>query len=227
MFDKVVLITRKTRLDELVERFNTQAQAKFYIEHAGGDFDAYASEHETYRRSLETVRQAIHVGLKIQILERAFLPTYLFAETDIVVTLGQDGLVANTAKYVKGQPILAVNPDPGRFDGILLPLTLDKLQHVLRRALEDQVRIRPITMAEARLRDGQRLLAFNDIFLGPRTHASARYRLTYKERTENQSSSGIIVSTGAGSSGWLSSIFNQTSGIVYFLGRQPIKRVHL
>jgi hypothetical protein len=36
--------------------------------------------------------------------------------------VGQDGLVANTAKYVGEQPIVAVNPDPERFDGILLRL---------------------------------------------------------------------------------------------------------
>ena len=38
MYKKLVIVTRKTRLQELVERFNTRSQAKFYIEHAGGDF---------------------------------------------------------------------------------------------------------------------------------------------------------------------------------------------
>ena len=51
----------------------------------------------------------------------------------------------------------------------------------------------------ARLNDGQRLLAFNDFLIGHRTHVSARYRLTWHGRTETQSSSGILVSTGAGS----------------------------
>src|SRR5882724_3145583 len=121
VFEKIVLVTRKTRLEELIERFNTQAQAKFYIEHAGGDFSAYANEHDAYRRSLETVRRAIETGLKIQVMDRALVPTYVFSKNDVIVTLGQDGLVANTAKYVGGQPILAVNPDTERFDGILLP----------------------------------------------------------------------------------------------------------
>ena len=38
MIEKIVLVTRKTRLEGLIERFNTRAQAKFYIEHSGGDF---------------------------------------------------------------------------------------------------------------------------------------------------------------------------------------------
>jgi len=225
-FEKIVLVTRKTRLQELIERFNTEAQARFYIEHAGGDFSSYVAEHEAYQRSFESVRHSIAAGLKIQIIERGFLPTYLFTETDLVVTLGQDGLVANTAKYVRGQPILAVNPDPERFDGILLPVSVAQLRQTLEHTLAGKSKVHSITMAEARLKDGQRLLAFNDFFIGARTHISARYRVTYEKKSEDQSSSGIIVSTGAGSSGWLSSVFNEVSGIGSFLGgnvNEPIQ----
>ncbi len=69
-------------------------------------------------------------------------------------------------------------------------------------------------MARATLGDGQSLLAFNDLFVGRKTHISARYHLTHGQRSENQSSSGIIVSTGAGSSGWLSSVLNGAAGVV-------------
>jgi NAD kinase len=227
VFDKIVLVTRKTRLEELIERFNTKAQAKFYMEHAGGDFNGYVAEHDVYQRSLESVRRAIETGLKIQVLDRALVPTYLFSKTDLIVTMGQDGLVANAAKYANGQPILAVNPDPGRFDGILLPFLPETLRANLVRAMDGKARIRSITLAEAKLKDGQRLLAFNDLFIGAGTHVSARYRIQYGERHENHSSSGIIVATGAGSTGWLSSIFNETSGILAFLGGTPPRPVKM
>ncbi len=225
--EKIVLVTRKTRLEELIERFNTQAQAKFYIEHAGGDFSAYVLEHDAYRRSLESVRRSIEVGLKIQVMDRTLVPTYVFSKNDIVVTLGQDGLVANTAKYVSGQPILAVNPDVERFDGILLPFQPLDLRPNLERTLTGNARLRAVTLAEAKLKDGQRLLAFNDLFIGASTHVSARYRIRFGDRRENHSSSGIIVSTGAGSTGWLSSIFNETSGILSFLGGAPVRPVRM
>ena len=48
MFDKLVVVTLKTRLEELIERFNTREQAKFYIEHMGLNFADYDREHETY-----------------------------------------------------------------------------------------------------------------------------------------------------------------------------------
>jgi NAD kinase len=227
MFEKVVVVTRKTRLAELIERFNTRAQAKFYLEHAGGDFGEYEAEDAAYRRSLEVVRRAVEIGLKVQVLDRQLVPTYTFLPVDVIVTLGQDGLVANTAKYAAGQPIVAVNPDPERFDGILLPFAPGDARAALVATVEGRARTRAVTLAEARLADGQRLLAFNDLFIGARTHVSARYRLRWKSREERQSSSGVLVATGAGSTGWLSSVYQMVSGIAAWTGAPPVRPLRL
>lgn len=218
MFQKIVVVTRKTRLQELIERFNTLGQAKFYIEHAGGDFAEYVREDDAYRRALDIVHESLDFELKTQFMDRVFLPTFLFTTEDIVVTLGQDGLVANAAKYVKAQPIVAVNPDPQQYDGILLPFLPQDLKPALGRLLSGKSPFRPATMAEASFQDGQKLLAFNDLFIGPRSHVSARYKIQIAKQVETQSSSGIIVSTGAGSTGWLSSIFNMTRGVAALTG---------
>jgi len=213
MFDKIVVVTRHTRLDELVARLNSRSQAKFYIEHAGGDFAEYESEDDSYRRALETLRGALDFGIKLQFVDRGFVPTFLFSPSDVVVAVGQDGLVANTAKYAAGQPLIGVNPDPDRFDGVLLPFGVKGARRATALTLEAKARIREVTLAEASLSDGQRLLAFNDLFVGPKSHVSARYRLEIDGRSEAQSSSGILISTGAGSTGWLSSVFNMADGI--------------
>jgi len=213
MFEKIMLVTRKTRLAGLVERFNSRGQAKFYIEHSGGDFSDYQKEDDAYRSSLDLLRRSLDVGLKLHALDRELVPTCLFAPTDLVVTVGQDGLVANAAKYVGEQPIVAVNPDPDRFDGVLLPFRPEQARPAVERVLEGKAATRKVTLAEAALGDGQRLLAFNDLFIGARTHVSARYRITFMGRTEPHSSSGVLVSTGAGSTGWLSSVFNMAEGL--------------
>ncbi|MBI5545668.1 MAG: NAD+ kinase [Deltaproteobacteria bacterium] len=218
MFEKLVLVTRKTRLQQLIERFNSRAQAKFYIEHAGGDFGDYLHEDEVYSRSLEALHRGLDLGLKVQQIERAIVPTFLFTEKDLVVAVGQDGLVANVAKYAGAQPIVAVNPDPERFDGVLLPFQTPQAPGAVTRVLEGKARFRQVTLAEARLGDGQRLLGFNDLFVGARSHVSARYRIGLGERQEPQSSSGVLVSTGAGSTGWLSSVFNMAAEIASFTG---------
>lgn len=219
-YEKLVLVTRKTRLQGLVERFNTRSQAKFYLEHSGGDFGDYEREDDAYRRALERLRRELELGLKLQLMDRELAPTALFGR-DLVVTLGQDGLVANVAKYVGERPIVAVNPEPERFDGVLLPFRAEGARAAARAVLEGRAKCREVTLAEVRLSDGQRLLAFNDLFLGARTHVSARYRLEAGGRSEVQSSSGVIVSTGAGSTGWLSSTFNMASGLARLRGGGP------
>jgi NAD kinase len=226
-FEKIVLVTRKTRLAELIERFNTLSQAKFYIERAGGDFDEYLLEDEAYRRSADVVRRSIELGLKVQEIDRGLVPTFTFLSQDLVVTLGQDGLVANTAKYVGNQPVIAVNPDPERFDGILLPFLPSQVAGAIEAVSNRRCQIRAVTLAEAKLTDGQRLLAFNDLFLGTQSHVSARYRIQWGKIEEPQSSSGVLVSTGAGSTGWVSSVFNMASGVAQLVGAQALRPIRL
>lgn len=203
---KVVLVTRRTRLEELVARYHTQAQARFYIEHLGADFSDYVREHEVYLEARRTTLAALEIRGRHQVIERSFLPNFVFGDSDIVVALGQDGLVANTMKYLDGQPLVGVNPEPARFDGVLLPFQPLDLSRVLADVERDRRHSKAVTMAEATLNDGQRLLAVNDLFIGPRTHSSARYEIELGERKERQSSSGVIVSTGLGSSAWMRSI---------------------
>src|SRR5947209_6546618 len=118
-YEKIVLVTRETRLEGLVERFSTRDRARFYVSRAGADFAVYQAEHDTYQASLQRLRRELEGLARLQVVERPYLPNYLFTERDIVVTAGQDGLVVNCAKYLNGTPIVAVNPDPERFDGVL------------------------------------------------------------------------------------------------------------
>lgn len=222
MFEKIVLVTRKTRLEGLIERFNTRGQAEFYLSHSGGNFALFEREHDTYHAALRELRIGLQPLAKVHEIERAFLPNYLFTPQDLVVTIGIDGLVVNTAKYLHGQPIVAVNPDPAQIDGVLLPFGVAQAHGVIKRTLQGHFRVQQIRMAEATLADGQSLLAFNDLFVGVRSHVSARYRIEFGGRTENHSSSGIIISTGAGATGWLSSLFNMADGMMAgFSAEQP------
>lgn len=221
-WSRVLIVRRATRLEELIARFNTKAQARFYIESAGGDFADYDAEDAAYKRTLDEVQHAVRGLAKTHVIDRGLLPNYLFAGDELVVAVGQDGLVANTAKYALERPIIGVNPEPARYDGVLLPFDAQSAIHAVRAVLEGSVAIRRVSMAEAKLHDGQRLLAFNDFFIGARTHVSARYRIAAAGREEVQSSSGVLVSTGAGSTGWLSSVYNMATGVAAFTGaRMP------
>jgi NAD kinase len=211
--DYAIIVKNKTRLEALIERFNTKAQAKFYIERLGGNFEDYVSEHEVFTNSLNLVQKHLTKVVKHKIVERTFVPSYIFSEKNVIVVIGQDGLVANTAKYSRGIPIIAVNPDKQRYDGVLLPFNPSDFIIGVERVIHGDYNSKTMRFAEARLNDGQRLLAFNDLFIGASTHISARYKIYYNKNVEEQSSSGLIVSTKAGSTGWLSSVFNMAYGV--------------
>jgi NAD kinase len=217
---KVVLVTRRTRLEELVARHNTIAQAKFYVEHLGADFGDYLLENEGYARSLRIVVQTLEGWGRWQLLDRQMLPNFVFTPSDIVVALGQDGVVANTMKYLDGgQPLIGLSPEPARWDGVLLPFEPQDLQSVLADVAAERRPLKAVTMAEARLSDGQTLRAVNDLFIGPRTHTSALYELSHGGITEFQSSSGLIVSTGLGSTAWMKSVVIGACAMAHSLGQ--------
>ena len=220
--DKIVIIVRRTRLDDLIARFNTEDQARFYIEHLGADFSDYQREDRVYKRAVGEAEEILFRYGRVQVVDRSFVPNFIFGPRDVVVAIGQDGLVANVLKYLSGHLLVGVNPDPERWDGVLLPFTVSDLALVAPEILSEKRPVNEVTMAEAVLNTGEVLRGVNDLFIGPKTHVSARYTIRVGEASEDHSSSGVIVSTGLGSTGWLRSVFAGASGIVSALsGRSP------
>jgi NAD kinase len=221
--NKLVLIVRRTRLDDLIARFNTEDQARFYIEHLGSDFSDYQTEDRTYKQAVRETQDVLLRHGRVHVVDRTFLPNFIFGATDTVVALGQDGLVANVLKYLDGQLLVGVNPDVGRWEGVLLPFTIPDLDLVIPEVFAGKRPINDVTMAQAVLNTGETLCGVNDLFIGPRTHTSARYTIRIGEREETHSSSGIIVSTGLGSTGWFRSILAGATGIASALSGRALK----
>jgi NAD kinase len=215
---KVVLVTRRTRLEELIAKYLTAEQAKFYVEHLGADFSDYSREHDVYLAARRKTVQTLEQWGRYQVIDRGFLPSFIFGPSDIVVALGQDGVVANTMKYLDGHPLIGLNPDRRRYDGILLPFVPDDLPALLGEVAADRRDSRSVTMARASLANGQMLHAVNDLFIGARTHTSAVYEIAAGERHETQSSSGLIVATGLGSTAWFKSIVTGSLAIAGAFG---------
>ena len=211
--NKIVLIVRKTRLDELIARFNTESQARFYVEHLGADFSDYKREHENYKASVQASQRMLSGIGRLQTVDREFITNFIFGRTDTIVVLGQDGLVANCLKYLDDQPVIGVNPDPDRWEGVLLPFTVPDLPGIIPAVFSGKRPIREVTMAKVELNNGQALYGVNDLFIGPKSHTSAHYELQIDDHAETHSSSGIIVSTGLGSTGWFRSVVAGATGI--------------
>lgn len=208
LIPRVVVITRPSEYTLLLRRHGTHGQARFFLEGRGQDIQVLVDRHERLEAARRTIVGAIPRDWRRSAVSRADLDRFLFEPDDIVAIVGQDGLVANVAKYLDGQHVIGVNPDPTREAGVLVPHTpAAGAAIVVASGKGASFEIEARTMVEATLDDGQRLLALNEVFIGQSTHQSARYRLRLPPSgEERQSSSGVIVSSGTGATGWASSI---------------------
>jgi NAD kinase len=222
---KIILVKRKTRLEELVAKYNTVEQAKFYIEHLNADFTDYLEEDFIYKNNIEIAKLKLERLGRLQVLERQYIPNFIFGQDDLIVVIGQDGLVANTLKYLDNQCLIGVNPDPKRWDGVLLPFEVNDIENIVVEVLSNKRKVNNITMAKATLNDGQILYSVNDFYIGQKTHISSRYSVSLGNHTEQQSSSGIIVSTGLGSTGWFKSIVTGASVVTNDLSNVKLREL--
>lgn len=232
---RAIVVTRASEYQALLARHGTRGQAAFFLERRGQSLADLERRHALLQAALEAVSRAIPPDWRRVRLDRADLARFVFEPEDMIVAAGQDGLVANAAKYLTGQLVLGVNPDPERYEGILVPHPAARAAALLPAMAEGEVEVEARTMVEARLDDGQRLLALNEVFAGHRTHQSARYRIAHGGREERQSSSGVIVTTGTGATGWARSINGErrrplplpgpTEPAVAFLVREPFPGV--
>lgn len=206
---RVVVVTRRTDYQRVLERHATASQARFFLHARGQSLDALVAAHQAFEQALHRVLQAVPVTWRRSRVERRELDRFLFEPDDLVVAVGQDGLVANVAKYLAGQRVIGINPLPQTVDGILVRHPPQAIDDLLRDVHAGRARVQPRSMACARLDDGLVLRALNEIFVGHRSHQSARYRIRWAGRSERHSSSGVIVSTGTGATGWARSIHQQ------------------
>ncbi|RJT79185.1 hypothetical protein D6T63_11250 [Arthrobacter cheniae] len=213
---RLVIVHRRTELQELLDRHATRGQAEFFLRTRGRGLQDVQERHDRITAALGMVRAAVPAEWRHAEVERADLSRFLLTSEDIIAVVGQDGLVANAAKYLNGQPVIGIDPEPRANAGVLVRHTPDaaaKLIEVAALAGPERLNREELAMVTARLDDGQELSGLNEIFIGHASHQSARYHLMEPGgRTESHSSSGLIISTGTGATGWCASIALERGG---------------
>lgn len=207
---RIVFAVRESDYERLMARHGTREQARFFLETRGQKIEDVEEPHVEQQDALRRCRALTPSDWRQALVQRSDFDRFLFAPEDIIVAVGQDGLVANIAKYLNGQPVLGVNPSPKRYDGVLVKLVPDRLGDLLPGTLAGKARVQRRTMVEADLDNGEKLLALNEIFIGHRSHQSARYHIETEKNAEEHSSSGLIVASGTGATGWARSILEAT-----------------
>jgi NAD kinase len=203
---RVIVVTRPTEYEQLLATHGTHGQAAFFLRARNQDIDEAFERHQRLQEARRLVLASVPAAWRRSELDRSELDRFLFGPEDLVVALGQDGLVANVAKYLDGQPVIGVNPDPSSFEGVLVRHDPAGIDEVLHDAQRGTAAIERRAMVAASTSDGRRLLALNEVFVGHRSHQSARYEVASHDARETQSSTGLVVVTGTGATGWGRSI---------------------
>jgi NAD kinase len=207
---RAVVVSRRDELTELLARHGTRASAAYYLRERGRDLGEVEERHQAALAALAAVGAAIPLDWRRGTIDRDDLPRFLFGPEDVIIAVGQDGLVANVAKYLDGQPVLGVDPQPGRNAGVLVRHRPTGIARLLVAAAAGGAATEERTMVRAVLDDGQELVGLNEVFVGHCSHQSARYVLsTAAGERERQSSSGVVITTGTGATGWCASIVRE------------------
>ncbi len=199
---RVLLSTKKTALEYYKEKSDFLDDML-----PSEDLQEVRAGHDTHYASLDHVRKVLmDHGIEFC---RSYMPYSEYADfrgKDLVICVGGDGTVLNSAQYMTDStPMLTVRSDK-RSVGTLCEIDAKNFEEALDRILADKFTTEQWTRAEGRLKD-KHLLALNEIYVGIRHSPSmARYELTFGGMTESQMSSGIVISTGTGSTAWYGNI---------------------
>ncbi|WTW98092.1 hypothetical protein OG216_34255 [Streptomycetaceae bacterium NBC_01309] len=209
---RAVFVHRQSALQDLINRHGTVNQGRFFLKNKGLSSSSLEKGADVVQDALARAGASVPAHWRRGTVERGDLDRFLFDEHDVVVVVGQDGLVANVAKYLDGQPVVGVKADPGS-EGLLTRHQAGDCARLFAEVEGGRARCELRTMAQARTDDGRTLTALNEVFLGHPTHQTARYRITTPDgRTERQASSGVLVGTGTGSTGWCGSVRRERPG---------------
>ena len=165
-------------------------------------------------------------GANFLAIEYSSIKKELFKDADLVLTLGGDGTFVKAAHLVDDSLILGINSNPETSEGALTSISINEIDR-LKNLKEERFEVIERQRAEVILNN--RVLeekAVNEVYIGVASQFhSSRYKIKFKNKEEEQRSSGIIVSTGTGSEAWFLSAggkpFHYGNKKLGFIVREP------
>jgi len=150
-------------------------------------------------------------SLKIETIWKNIISKDHLKDKDLVISIGGDGTFLSASHYIENTPILGVNSDKNRSEGALTTIELNQLNNKIRKILENKIKIKEYTREKIVIHHKDRKIetesALNETFFGNiNPHHTTNYEIEYKNKKENQKSSGVVVSTGTGSTAWYHSM---------------------
>ncbi|MEK6933919.1 MAG: hypothetical protein AABW75_03525 [Nanoarchaeota archaeon] len=202
---RILLVPKLTKVEWDMKRLNLTEQelVKFY-EKEGLNLERIFSSHKKQKESLEIIKKLLS---RADHIDRDSLNKENISDYDIVISFGGDNHFQFVSHFIYDKPVLGINSDPERSEGALTNVSTGEFGKIYETLLRDNFEIKEWTRLKVEIDDKEiNELAISEIFIGEKERFNmSRHIIKFNGGVEEQKGSGLLISTGAGSSGWYNS----------------------
>lgn len=209
---KFAVVFKRSRY-EYAKEHGSKTELNFLKASLGELKNRLENSHQNNLSCIKHVEQVLQeLNLDYQFFSRSDLKASDIKKT-LVISIGGDGTLLDASHYCIDSPILGVNSDPENSVGLLCGANQKNFKSILTGIMANK--IKPMSIARLNVKISGKIkeqLALNDVlFCHQNPAAMTRFKLEFKGRIESHRSSGIWVSSAAGSTGG-----------IYSAGAKPI-----
>lgn len=158
-----------------------------------------------YKSTLDTVKRTLKKFMvNYNLADRDKLRHEQFQNRDLIIAVGGDGTFLRAAQFIGRQLVLGVNADTLNKEGFFMSCDKSNFKSMLEKILDGRIKIKKFPRLEAYINNKKiGAAALNEFFIGPKkAYHAAKYIISLEGAKERQKSSGVLVTTPAGSYAW-------------------------
>ena len=181
-----------------------------------------------YKSALNLVKSRLKkYNINFHLADRDRLIEPQFAGKDLIIAVGGDGTFLRAAQFINQQYLFGVNADVKNKEGFFMQSSKKDFGIKLKKIIDGEFAIKKMPRLEAFINNKKiETLALNEFFVGPKkSYHAAKYIIMINGEKERQKSSGILVTTPAGSYAWARACSSKTldlkSDKFQFVVREP------
>jgi len=205
VFNKIIIVPKMSKFEYDIHRLNlNQEQMINQYKKEKVDVEKIIQSHERQHNNLNVLKDRIP---QATIISREHMNREHANNADLVIPFGGDNHFQYVSHFLDKTTILGVNSDPFLSEGALTSIRSDKIDEAIERIKSGNFTIENWTRLQVWLNETKvNNYAISEIFIGEeRRRDMSRHILEINRKKEEQKSSGIIITTGSGSTGWYDS----------------------
>ncbi|HVY01731.1 MAG TPA: hypothetical protein VHA12_03130 [Candidatus Nanoarchaeia archaeon] len=227
----ILIVKKMTKIEWDMRRLNLdKVELKKFYEKEGLNSEVIFSSH---MRQYEYLDELIKLLQGATIIDRDSINKEIVKKFKLIIAFGGDNHFQHVSHYIDEQLMLGINSDPLRSVGALCSVKSPDIRGVVNEILEEKFNVESWTRTKIVV-DGVEVWphSTSDVFIGEEKRYVMSRHIIHKEGiSEEQKGSGLIISTGAGSTGWYCSAsrylkldkhnFTATDKEIWFLLAEP------